>query len=78
MQNAAALMACFFTQLTEPAVGFVDHNQGIRICHNASIIETIHVRKLIHIDNPTGLLLSPKNTRDDSCLRNYRASARVF
>jgi hypothetical protein len=34
------------------------------------------VPKLIHNDNPTGLL-SATTSPDDSCLRNFRASARV-
>jgi hypothetical protein len=37
----------------------------------------LFLTKLIHIDNPNGLL-SPTTSRDDSCLRNFDASARVF
>jgi hypothetical protein len=76
VQDAAALMARFLAQMTESAVGFIDQDQGIRICHNAGIIETISVPKLIHIDNPISLL-SSNTSRDDSRLRNCRASARV-
>ena len=76
MQDAAALVARFLAQVAESTVGFVDQDQAIRICHNVSIIETIYVPKLIHINNPTGLL-SPATCPDDSCLRNFRASARV-
>jgi len=76
MQDAAALMARFLAQVAESTVGFIDQDQGIRICHNACIIETVHVPKLIHNDNPTGLL-SATTSPDDSCLRNFRASARV-
>ena len=76
MQDAAALVACFLAQVPEPAVGLIDENQSIRICHNVSIIETIYVPELIHIEHPTGLL-SRTNGPDDSCLRNFRASARV-
>jgi hypothetical protein len=72
MQDAAALVARFLAQVPESTVGFVDQDQTIRICHNVRIIETIYVPKFIHINNPTALL-SP----DDSCLRNFRASARV-
>jgi hypothetical protein len=77
VQYAAALVALFLAQVTESAVGFIDQDQGIRICHNDSAIETIHVPTLNHNDNPNGLL-SPTTSRDDSCLRNFRASARVF
>ncbi len=76
MQDAAALVARLLAQVTEATVRLIDEDEGIRICHNASIIETIHVCKLIHIDNPTGLP-SPTTSPDDSCLRNFRASARV-
>jgi hypothetical protein len=74
MQDASALVARFLAQVTESTVGFVDHDQGIRICHNTSVIETIYVPKLIHIENLSGL---PATRVDDSCLRNFRASARV-
>ena len=53
MQYAAALVARFFAQVTEPTVGFVDQDQCVRICHNAGAIEAIHVPKLIHNCNPT-------------------------
>ncbi len=76
MQDAAALVARLLAQVTESTVRCIDEDQGIRICHNAGIFETIHVCKLIHIDNPTGLL-SPATSPDDSCLRNCRASTRV-
>jgi hypothetical protein len=76
MQDAAALVARFLAQVTESTVGFVNQDQAIRICHNVSIIETIYVPKLIHINNPT-CLLSLTTSADDSCLRNFRASARV-
>ena len=34
MQDAAAFVARFFAQMAESTVGFIDENQGIRICHN--------------------------------------------
>jgi hypothetical protein len=77
MQDAAALVARFFAQVTESTVGFVNQDQAVRICHNVNIIETIYVSRLIHTNNPT-CLLSPTTSVDDSCLRNFRASARVF
>jgi hypothetical protein len=76
MQDAAALVARFFAQATESAIGFIDQDQRIRICHNPIISETIHVSKLIHNDNSNGLL-SPARS-DHSCSRNYRASARLL
>jgi hypothetical protein len=76
VQNAATLVARFLAQLAESTVGLVDQDQGIRICHNVRIIETIHVPKFIHNNNPTGLL-APATSPDDSCLRNFRASAGV-
>jgi hypothetical protein len=75
MQDAAALMARFLAQVTESPVGLVDQDQGIRICHNVSIVETIYVPKLIHIENPSSL---PTKSLDDSRLRNFRASAGGF
>ena len=76
MQDTPAFVAQILAQMAEPAVRLVNQDQGIRICHNIGIIETIYVPKLIHIDNPTGLLaLTP--SLDHSCLRNFRASARV-
>jgi hypothetical protein len=56
MQNAAPFMACFLAQPPQSPIGFVDEDQGIRICHNAVISETIHVPKLIHFDNPISLV----------------------
>jgi hypothetical protein len=66
-------MARLLAQMTEPAVGLVDQDQGVRICHNVGAIETIHVPELIHID----ILSGPPTSPNDSCLRNFRASARV-
>jgi hypothetical protein len=66
-------VARFLAQVAESAIGFIDQDQGIRICHNVGIIGMIHVPKLIHIDNLSDLPAS----LDDSCLRNFRASARV-
>ncbi len=76
MQNAAASMARLLAQVAESAVGFINQDQSIRICHNARTVETVHVPKLIHNDTPTGLL-SATTSPDDSCLRNFRASTRV-
>ncbi len=76
MQDAAALVARFFAQVTELAIGFIDQDQRIRICHNSINSETIHVSKLIHNDNPDGLLSHARS--DDSCSRNYRASGRFL
>ena len=53
MQDAAAFVARFLAQQAESTVGLVDEDQGIRICHNAFISETIHVPRLIHFDNRT-------------------------
>ena len=76
MQDAPAFVARFLAQMADSTVGFIHQDQGIRICHNVRTIETINVPKLIHFDNPTGLL-APTTSPHDSCLRNFRASARV-
>ena len=63
MQDAAAFVARFLAQRPKSSIGFIDEDQRIRICHNAIITETIHVPKLIHSNNPIGLLLRPQQAR---------------
>jgi hypothetical protein len=38
-------------QMTKATVPFIDENQGLRICHNAIIIESSFVSKFVHDKN---------------------------
>jgi hypothetical protein len=60
MQDTAAGVARILAQRPKSTVGFVDEDQGIRICHNAFTSVTIHLPELIHFDNRSGLSITNK------------------
>jgi len=83
MQDAASFVARFFAQVPQSTIGFVDEDQGIQICHNPIVTETIHMPKLIHTNNPTGLLHRLQRTRIIASCETFApapgfANSRVF